>query len=240
LYMAGDNSFAKKEAGFKEQANMPQMSILLHCRTVVEKQDYVSTGILTYVEGDLIEVEIGDYWLFQLGDRIKVTIYTPSGIFLFNTTVIAKDEGSLSMINPSENRKNFAEKREHTRIDVEKSGLIKGAGATDNAMIKPLKEPLQVVVNNISLKGMGFTLKIDDLKLSKDEELEIVVDLGFKLECTVKIMRIESKVLSVFYGAEILDIPAEQVMALRGFILRTQVELHAKRKKVEVIKRVFK
>jgi c-di-GMP-binding flagellar brake protein YcgR len=238
--MAGENSFIKKDATFKEETKLPAMSILVHSRTVVEKQDYVSTGILTYVEGDMVEVEIGDYWLFELGDLVKVTIYTPSGIFNFNTTVIAKDEGSLSMINPPENRKMFAEKREHTRIDVEKSGLIKGVGATDNPMIKPLKEPLQVAVTNVSLKGMGFQLKKGDLNLSKDETLEIVVDLGFQMACTIKIMRIEAKLLSVFYGAEILDIPSDQAIALRGFILRAQVERHAKSKKEEVKKRVFK
>jgi hypothetical protein len=238
--MAGEYPFAKKDAAFKEEKKMPAMSILVHSRTVVEKKDYVSTGILTYVEGDMVEVEIGDYWLFELGDLVKVTIYTPSGIFIFNTTVIAKDAGSLSMINPPENRKKFAEKREHTRIDVVKSGLIKGVGASDSTVIEPLSEPLQVSVTNISLKGIGFTIKKGDLKLSEEAQVELVVDFGFQLVCTVKIMRIEGKLLSVFYGAEILGIPSEQVMPLRGFILRAQVEMHAKRKKIEVKKRVFK
>jgi c-di-GMP-binding flagellar brake protein YcgR len=240
LSMADENLFAKKDAAFKEDTNMLKMSILMHCRTVVEKQDYVSTGILTYVEGDMIEIEIGDYWLFELGDLVKVTIYTPSGIFIFNTTVIAKDEGSLIMINPPENRKKFVEKREHTRIEIEKSGQIKGIGTSDGSIIQPLREPLQVAATSISLKGIGFTIKEGDLKLSKDDQLEIVVDLEFKLACTIKVMRIEGKLLSVYYGAEILDIPSGQVMALRGFILRAQVEMHSKRKNIEVKKRFFK
>ena len=92
--MAEDRTTKNKDTGFKETQE-PNMSILVHCRTVVEKKDYVSTGILTYAEGDMVEVEIGDYQLFDLGTIVKLTIYTPAGIFMFNTTVIAKDEGFL-------------------------------------------------------------------------------------------------------------------------------------------------
>jgi hypothetical protein len=234
-----DYSFAKKGVEFKEETNVPTMSILVHSRTVMEKKDYVSAGILTYAEGDMVEVEIGDYRVFELGDLVKMTIYTPAGIFMFNTTVIAKDHGTLIVINPPENRRKFSEKRQHTRIDVDRSGFMKGIRTINSPQIQALPQPLQVSINNISLNGIGFTIE-SNFKLNEGELVHIVVDFGVQLSCNALIMRAESPEHGAYYGAELLDIPSEQVMALRAFILKAQVEMHMNRKKSETMKRVFK
>ena len=53
------------------------LGVFLHCRTVVEKQTqtYVTTGVITGVEGELFEIEVGDFQQFQLGEPVKLTIY---------------------------------------------------------------------------------------------------------------------------------------------------------------------
>jgi c-di-GMP-binding flagellar brake protein YcgR len=236
--MAKEHSMVKKEAGFKE-THEPAMSILVHCRTVVEKKDYVSTGVLTYVEGDMVEVEIGDYRIFELGDLVKMTVYTPEGIFNFSTTVIAKDDGYLIVINPPENRKRFSEKRKHTRIEVKRKGALNGIwpqGSLDKMM---LVKPLEILVNNISQSGIGF--RIDgDLKLSIEEQIEIITNFGTPLSCKAQIKRKDETSLGILYGAEIIEILAEQNIALRAFILKSQVEVRSSLKKIETQKRVFK
>jgi c-di-GMP-binding flagellar brake protein YcgR len=236
--MAEDHITENKDTGFKETQE-PNMSILLHCRTVVEKKDYVSTGVLTYAEGDMVEVEIGDYQLFDLGTIVKLTIYTPAGIFMFNTTVIAKDAGFLILINPPENRRKFSEKRKETRIDMDKKGFLQGAWPQGSAEKKAFAAPVEVSVNNISQSGIGFTVK-GDLELNIDEQIEIAADLGIKLSCKAQIMRAEKLETGTLYGAEIIDIPAEQNIALRAFILKSQVVHRSSRKKTEKKKRVFK
>jgi c-di-GMP-binding flagellar brake protein YcgR len=239
--MASNYSFAKKEKEFKEEPNVPMMSILVHSRTVMEKKDYVSTGILTYAEGDMLEVEIGDYFLFELGDLVKVTIYTPVGIFMFNTTVIAKDDGSLIMINPPENRKKFSEKRMHTRIDLQRKGMMTGIYPQGGPAKQPFVKPLECFIKNLSQNGIGFT--IESLKLTVGEYIEISLNFGMSLVCKAEIMRVDEVESEIYYGAELINISPEQMMALRAFILKLQVEQHVNRKKIEKTdakKRVFK
>jgi c-di-GMP-binding flagellar brake protein YcgR len=236
--MAKDHPSVKKEVEFKE-THIPGMSILVHCRTVVEKDDFVSTGVLTYAEGDMVEVEIGDYRLFELGDLVKMTVYTPAGIFIFNTTVIAKDEGYLIVINPPENRKKFSEKRKHTRIEVKQEGTLNGIWSQGSLEKKTFEKPLEISVNNISQSGIGFMVE-GDLELSIEEQIEIMTHLGTPLSCKAQIKRTDMTAIGILYGAEILDIPAEQIIALRAFILKAQVEDRSNLKKTEKPKRVFK
>jgi c-di-GMP-binding flagellar brake protein YcgR len=236
--MAEDRTTGNKDNGFKE-THEPNMSILVHCRTVVEKKDYVSTGVLTYAEGDMVEVEIGDYQLFDLGSIVKLTIYSPVGIFMFNTTVIAKEKSYLILINPPENRRKFSEKRKETRIDIDRRGFLHGIWPLLNSEKKAFEAPVAVSVNNISQSGIGFTVD-GDMKLNIGEHIEIAADLGIKVLCKARIIRMEEPVAGTQYGAEIIDIPDEQTIALRAFILKSQVVHRSKLKKEEVQKRVFK
>jgi c-di-GMP-binding flagellar brake protein YcgR len=224
--------------GFKETQE-PNMSILVHCRTVVEKKDYVSTGILTYAEGDMVEVEIGDYQLFDLGSNVKLTIYTPSVMFIFNTTVIAKDVGFLMLINPPENRRKFSEKRKETRIDLDKGGFLLGIRPRGSSEKKAFAEPIDVSINNISQSGIGFTVD-GDLELKIDDHIEITANLGIELLCMAQVVRAEKLEAGTQYGAEIKIIPAEQNIALRSLILKSQVVHRSSLKKAESQKRVFK
>jgi c-di-GMP-binding flagellar brake protein YcgR len=236
--MAADRTTEYKESEFKE-THEPNMSILIHCRTVVEKKDYVSTGILTYAEGDMVEVEIGDYQLFSLGSIVKLTIYTPAGIFMFNTTVIAKDDGYLILINPPENRRKFSEKRKETRVDIDRKGFIKGTWSDASTEKKEFAAPLEVSVNNISQSGMRFTMG-GDLKLYIGEYIEFTADLGTMLSCKAQIVRMEESGSGTQYGVEIIDIPAEMNKALRAYILKSQVVYRSTLKKTTDQKRVFK
>jgi hypothetical protein len=237
--MSRNYGYSKKEVEFSEKSNIPSMSILVHSRTVLEKEDNVSTGILTYVEGDMMEVEMGDYQIFELGDLVKITIYTPAGIFMFHTTIIAKDNRSLVVIHPPENRKKFSEKRLHTRIELKQKGLLSGLWAEGSEEKQIFPKSLEVSVNNISQSGIGFTID-GNLKLNQGEHIEIQLDFGVKLTCKALIKRIEEPESVLFYGAELVDIPKDQMIALRAFILKSQVELHMNRKKDDPIKRVFK
>jgi hypothetical protein len=238
--MRQNYGYSKKEVAFSENSNIPSMSILIHSRTVLEKEDNVSTGILTYVEGDMMEVEMGDYQIFELGDLVKITIYTPAGIFMFHTTIIAKDNRSLVVIHPPENRKKFSEKRLHTRIDLEQKGLLSGLWAEGSEEKQIFSQSYELSVNNISQSGIGFTIE-GDLKLNQGEHIEIHLDFGVKLSCKALIMRIDDPESILYYGAELIDIPQDQMIALRAFILKSQIDLHMNRKKDDTtIKRVFK
>jgi len=219
---------------------VPRMSILLNSRTVMEKKEYVSTGILTFVEGDMIEIEIGDYKVFELGDMVKITVYTPIGIFMFTSSVIAKEEGSLVVINPPENRQKFAEKRVHTRLDIEKPGKLEGVRTFERDQLQIFQTPLQILVKNVSMNGIGFIME-DKYKLEGGMYIMFSADIGIRLSCGAMITRNDRRSPNAdsYYGAELHDVPADQMKALRAFMLTKQIEKYLDSKKVNK-KRIFK
>lgn len=228
------NSFPKKTSEFTEVKNIPPSTVLIHCRTVVEKKDFVSTGVLTVVEGDMLEIEIGDYKQFDLGDDVKVTIYTPVGIYIFHSTIIAKDQGALMVINPPENQRKFQEKREHPRVEVNGIGMLT---AEDGQRVP--ERPVQLQVKNISVSGIGFMVA-DDIKLPEKTMVSLELDLGTRITCTAEIVRSETSDSGVFYGAKYVNLPEDKMNSLRAYILRAQVESHAIRKQEDKKRRVFK
>lgn len=97
---------------------------LVHSRTIVEKQDYVTTGISTYVEGDLLGIDLNEYKRFELGDSVQLTFYSPVGIHRLQSTIIGKDEGSIAVIFPPRAFQ-FVEKRESPRVEVTAVGKLR-------------------------------------------------------------------------------------------------------------------
>jgi c-di-GMP-binding flagellar brake protein YcgR len=187
----------------------------------------------------MVEIEIGDYQLFDLGTIVKLTIYTPSGIFMFNTTVIAKDVGYLILINPPENRRKFSEKRKEVRVDIDRRGFVHGIWPQGSLEKHAFESPIEVSVNNISQSGISFSVD-GDLKLTTGEHIEIAAFLGVKLSCKAEIKRMEDPGSGMQYGAEIIDISAAHSTALRAFILKSQVVYRSALKKTESQKRGFK
>ncbi|GFN33062.1 PilZ domain-containing protein [Paenibacillus xylaniclasticus] len=110
---------------------------LVHSRTVVEKQGYVTTGISTYVEGELLGIDLDEYKRFELGDSVQLTFYSPVGIHQLQSTIIGKDEGSIAVIFPPKAFQ-FTEKRESPRVQVEAEGRIR-LGMTDLTSLEQMK-----------------------------------------------------------------------------------------------------
>ncbi|WP_127533549.1 PilZ domain-containing protein [Paenibacillus kobensis] len=110
---------------------------LVHSRTIVEKQDYVTTGISTYVEGELLGIDLNEYKRFELGDSVQLTFYSPVGIHRLQSTIIGKDEGSIAVIFPPKAFQ-FVEKRESPRVQVEAYGRLR-VGMADLTPIDQMK-----------------------------------------------------------------------------------------------------
>jgi c-di-GMP-binding flagellar brake protein YcgR len=198
---------------------------LIDSKTVVEKKDFVSTGVLTYVMGDIIEVEISQFDVFKLGDSVKLTIYSKTGLFVFDTTVIAKADGSLIVLNPPENQRKFIEKRETPRVSVESRGLLNVAGVSSNTNKLSFEEPIHFLLDNISMIGLGFTLA-DEIEINLQSRMEVELHLGFSMPCVIQIVRKVKHPAGVYYGAKYVELPKDKTTALRAFILKNQVETY--------------
>ncbi|KIL36833.1 hypothetical protein SD71_05340 [Cohnella kolymensis] len=204
------------------------LSLLLHCRTVVEKQNFVSTGILTHVEGELIEIELPEFELFELGETVKLTIYSPAGRQSIQSIVFAKYEGAIALLQPPEFQKRFTEKREHPRVPV--SGSANILGVLDDAGNETLLEqPLEIAINDISLAGVSF-MGPDSPYLSRNTRVTAHMQLGFGFNCELQIVRRDLQEDQVLCGAKMNVLDPEMIRPLRALILRQQVEKHAQQR----------
>lgn len=206
--------------------------ILIDSKAVLDKSDFVAAGIVTYVLGDIIEIELPQYYVFQLGDKVKITVYSKSGLFVFETSVVAKDEGSIILINPPDNRKKFTEKREHPRIDVVQGGLLHSLHDNNKRNKHSFEHPISLSVKNISLSGVGFVIENNmnadqNMNLENSARLDIELLLGFSISCVTEIVRREALGSGFYYyGARYIEIPENKTNALRAFILKNQVEAY--------------
>ncbi|MDR6553685.1 PilZ domain-containing protein [Paenibacillus qinlingensis] len=216
--------------------------VLIDSRAVLAKDDFVATGILTYAQGDIMEIELPEYDVFQLGDKAKMTLYTKSGLFVLDTTVVAREPGSLIVINPPENRKKFSEKREFPRVNVKNIGQIFGFQNIQQKEQYQLEQAIEISIKNISMSGLGFTINdssMIDAILHKKCQLQVQLDLGFEMPCMLEIIRKEKQEGSYYYGASFESVPAEQSNALRGFILRNQIQTYFEQKRDEEYKKAL-
>lgn len=229
----------KKITGFTEVKEVPLATVLMHCRTVVEKKDFVSTGIMTFVEGDLIEVEISDFGRFNLGESVKLTVYTPAGIYNIPSTIVGKDTGSLMVINPPENQRKFLEKREFPRVEVERNGIVASVAASSRVKPQVFNNPINLQVKNISQSGIGFVLE-EGHPIVNSSLLELELDLGAIIPCSAQVVRSEQADEQMYYGAQFVRLGEDKLNSLRAFILREQISAHYAMKQRGDRKRLFK
>lgn len=205
------------------------LSVLLHCRTVVEKENFVSTGILTHAEGDLIEVELPEFELFELGETVKLTVYSPAGRQAIQSMVFAKYEGAIALLQPPDFQKRFKEKREHPRVPVSGNAQILGV-LDDKGQETILDEPLAISVNDISVGGVSFFAP-DLPHFNRNARLKAHMELGFAFSCELEIVRRDLQEESqVLCGAKMNVLEPDMMRPLRALILRHQVEKHAKQR----------
>ncbi|MDD9271989.1 PilZ domain-containing protein [Paenibacillus sp. GCM10023248] len=216
--------------------------VMLESKAMLSKEDYVATGVLTYALGDIIEVELTEYDKFALGDKCKMTVYTKSGLFVMETAVVAKEQGSVIVLNPPENRKKFTEKREFPRVDVKNEGLLFALQDKNRRDKHRFDDPIRFAIRNISVNGLGFTIPENTMLekvIQKQSRLEVELILGFLVPCTMEIVRQEKTNEGWYYGASFVRIPDAKTNALRGFILKNQIETYFVQKRENETKKAL-
>ena len=208
------------------------LGVLLHCRTVVEKikQNYVSTGIVTGVEGELFEIELNDFDRFQLGDAVKVTIYPPSGIQTFQSVVFAKYHGAIAIIQPPALAMKFGDKREHVRVDTEGTALVTPAQRSADAD-GATGGPVEVRIKDISVAGLGFFAPNLPI-FTEGARLNATIRIEFEFEFSgeLVIVRRDWQKDNWLCGARLMLQDQEVLRHLRAFVLRQQVAKYIRRR----------
>src|SRR5690554_3023772 len=188
--MSGDGR--KSQSGLYEanhsKARYPE--VLLHCRTVVEKKQYVATGLLAFAEGDVVEVELDEHGKFKLGEAVKITIYSPVGILVFQSTVIAKGSESIMILNSRDISNKFGEARQFPRVIVNADATISGVLDENDIAAPHIVPNPNCRIDNISMGGIGLVFPKNE-QLKPRIKLQMSIRLQFEFACTVEIVRVE-------------------------------------------------
>lgn len=201
---------------------------LLHCRTVLEKEGIVFSGILSYAEGNMVEVETAECRRFDVGDIVKLTIHSQLGDQVIESRVIAKDRRALMCMKLSTCRKPVSERREYPRVKADLRGAISGVFLPSDGDWRPLRAPIKLQVLDVSVGGIGFAVE-EEQALGADMLVDAELELDMRIQCQLKIVRRQPAKEGAYYGAKYVDLPIEKANALRAFVFRRQVEEYFRR-----------
>jgi c-di-GMP-binding flagellar brake protein YcgR len=201
---------------------------LLHCRTVLEKEGIAFTGILSYAEGNMVEVETSECRQFDVGDIVKLTIHSQAGDRVFESRVIAKDRRAIMCMKLSKGRKPVSERREYPRVKANLRGTICRMFQPFDGGWRSLSEPIKLQVFDVSVGGVGFMVK-EEHALGADMLVYAELELDMRLPCQLKIVRRQPATEGAYYGAKYVDLPVEKANTLRAFVFRRQVEEYFRR-----------
>ncbi|WP_308638479.1 PilZ domain-containing protein [Paenibacillus silvisoli] len=221
----------------KEQYGKPAFALkaLLHSRTVVEKEGYVSTGVLSHAEGEMMEIELSEFKNFELGDPVHLTVYSPVGIHRLQTTIIAKAEGAVAVLFTSRLLSGLEEKRDSPRVEVNLKGTLTRTltqeveRSNGEKTVVDIEDRFDITVRNISDTGVGFILMTGE-SLQIGETLMASLAIGSKFDCQLEIIRKDDSGDVIYYGARLHDLDQLRQRALRAFLLKAQVEAYFKGK----------
>ncbi|OUM94802.1 MAG: hypothetical protein A9Z00_01155 [Thermobacillus sp. ZCTH02-B1] len=213
------------------------ISVLIDAKAVVEKKNFVATGTITYVAGELMEIEFPQYDQFVLGEKVKIMIYAKGGIYVFESTVIAKDSGSIVVLHPPENRRKFHDKRQDPRVPVREKARLLGLYEFSRKAERRFPDPPDIQLDNISTSGIGLLIDID-MPLQPRNQLLLQLDLGVRFECRTEIVHLTPVEGGIRCGTRITEISDVYAKWLRSYILRRQIETYYK-EKAERIRRAL-
>ena len=201
------------------------ISVLMDAKAVVEKNTFVATGTVTYVAGELLEIEFPQYDRFVLGEKVKIMIYAKGGIYVFESTVIAKDAGALVVLHPPENRRKFQDKRQDPRVPVKEQARLLSLYEYSRKAERRFPDPPSLWLDNISNSGIGLMIDID-VPIQPRNQLLLQLDLGVQFECRTEIIHLRPVEGGIRCGTRIIDIHDDHAKWLRSYILRRQIETY--------------
>ncbi|OXS52367.1 hypothetical protein B1A99_34410 [Cohnella sp. CIP 111063] len=217
----GDNRAALSDL----DKDLLPLNVLLHCRTVVEGKNFVTTGVMTHVEGELFEVELPEFEQFELGETVKMTVYSPAGIQSMSSIVFAKYEGAIALLQPPELQKRFKERREHPRVEIEgKAQIVRVLGSSGEE--REIDDSDGLTIHDISISGISFS-GMDAPHFATKSRLRATVEIGISFDCELEIVRRERQENGMHCGAKMHVLEPEMLRPLRALILRQQVQKNA-------------
>jgi c-di-GMP-binding flagellar brake protein YcgR len=209
-------------------------SSLVGSHAVIEGKNYIAMGKVSFIEGEIFEVEFPQYKNFYPGDAVKIIIYSSGSRLRFETAVIAQDTGTIIMLTPHKMLEKFLQRREHPRISVDIPGLIYSVTDVSLNQTDNLPDPCKIAIDNISLNGIGFSAEGLEFK----EKTIIFTELKFEhpILCPIQIIHKKQIDQGMHFGGKFIDLKQVQLNSIRALILKHQIEIYCEHKKNEFLK----
>ncbi|KRE49531.1 flagellar brake protein [Paenibacillus sp. Soil522] len=204
---------------------------LVGCFVTLEGTKNLHSGKVSFAEGEVFEIEFPQSKYFAPGDVVKVTIYTPEGMFFFDTSVIAQGFKELFLLFPSDIYSQFLKRRKFPRLKVTISGTIHLINDDGNSDQKSQQE-LPVEIHDISQGGIGFS---SNLPIPTNSLLSIIIQLDTPISCILEVVHKREHKDSKFFGCDFKDLSPNQMIALRSWILRKQIEMRFNTKQSQLL-----
>jgi hypothetical protein len=222
----GGLALTHQDGGILTQLDKP----FIGCTVVIEKNGFVSMGIITFIEGDVMEIEMSQYKQYGLGDHVKIVIYSTEGMLQLYTSVIAKETGFLILITPPKIQQKLLNKRQHPRVDVQGEGWIRSITDVVRKETIELTESAGITIHNVGIGGLGFTSTFP-LQLKEKMLLSLQFQMDTDYFCTIEVAHVKKSEKGIYYGSIFKELPKDKANNLRAFILRQQVENRFKQKR---------
>jgi hypothetical protein len=205
-------------------------SSFIGSHAVIESNKCIAMGKVSYVEGEIFEVEFPQYRNFDPGDPVRAIIYSSEGMLRFETAVIAQDTGSVILLTPPKMLALFLKKRKHPRLNVDVAGLI--YSYTDAAMSKTHKFPehKKISIDNISLGGIGFFAY--DMEVGERTVFFTELKFDNPYLCNIEVIHKKQTDQGFYYGGKFANLKNEELNSVRAFILKHQIENYCENKKI--------
>lgn len=198
---------------------------------VVENSSFVSTGKISYLDGDILEIEITSWKNFSLGEKVKAVIYARGGLVTFETSVVGKSHGVLIVLVPPDWQPALLQRRQHVRVPWGAQGEL--LQIVERRGVHLLDNPEPIVVENISLGGIGFRCGQRLLDAGTIATVRLPIEQFPPVPVMVLHGREEND--GRFHGGRFLELPQKQIQTLRAFLLNRQVWMRLQERRAEKI-----
>ena len=191
----------------------------------IEGRDTMISGVAVYVEGDIMEIRAVNSSKAQLGEPVKLVVYSPDGLMITQSSVVARDVESVYVLTPVPVIQMYLQRRKQPRVEVKEMARI--IALEQAATGSPVQLPFEIAIQNLSLGGMGI---VSSASLDEQSKVTVEWDLEGPVECRLRIVHKRPASDGYYYGAEITDFPKQKLNLLRAYILRLQIEKRQKEK----------
>lgn len=196
---------------------------------VIENSSFVSAGKISFLDGDILEIEINSWKNFSLGEWVKAVIYAKGGLVTFETSVVGKSHGVLIVLVPPDWQPALLQRRQHVRVPWGAQGEL--LQIVEKRGVHMLDIPEPIVVENISLGGIGFRCEQRMLTAGTIATVRLPIEQFPPVPVMVLHGRGENN--GHFHGGRFLELPQKQIQTLRAFLLNRQIWMRLQDRRLE-------